>query len=199
MNQFHRPLQVFIVLGAVVVITLPFILWSRTSGIRQGYVPPDAVIRPTPEDMVAREVTSPGGNTTRGDFAGGRYYISIIGVVAGEPSVTPDAIGFDFNIHDDPDRHILPVRVAASEGVIPVGEFDDSFEGVYTTRLMAPDDARAVLRAWMPLQLRFMYVQDTVVGSTDKDVQQALLSLLTDSPKIPSGITLSPAGFGLIR
>ncbi len=190
---------VALIIVSSILLLVPVVLFVTTRSR-----PQDTTVRlpdrsPTPADSLARETKTPSGNTTKGEFQDGRYYISVNGLVSGAPKQAGSILSFHVIANDDTQRHIVPVTLDGTGSTVPVGVFTGSFDGVYTTKLATVEEIMSEIAQGRPIQLRFMYYPDKVLDAEQVRERQMLESFVNGVPKVSEDITLVPVGIGVIQ
>lgn len=196
-DRFYKTIGM-IVLG-VFLLSAPFVLTVMTRNQSKNPAPnPTSGGRITTDPLVKEEKTE-SGNTLKGVFADKRYYVSLDGVVAQSATRTDTGISFIFIAQDDPGRHLIPVVVRPKDGGVPVGVYTGSFAGAYITRVVTVDEAFVLLSSTSQVQLRMMFFPDTARAPREEEVKVFFDRALQGDWVVPDGVTLYPAGIGVIQ
>lgn len=196
-DRFYKTIGI-IVLG-VLLLSAPFVLTVLTRNQSKNPAQnPTSGGKITADPLVKEEKTE-SGNTSKGVFADTRYYVSIDGVAAQPVTRTDTGISFIFIAQDDPGRHLIPVVVRPQDGRISMGVYTGSFAGAYTTRVVTADEAFVLLRGASQAQLRMMFFPDTALAPQEEEVKAFLDGVFQGDWVVPDGVTLYPAGIGVIQ
>ncbi len=196
-DRFYKTIGMT-VLG-VLLLSAPFVLTVMTRNQSKNPAPNPTSSGQNAADPLVKEEKTESGNTSKGVFADTRYYVSMDGVVAEPATRTDTGISFIFIAQDDPGRHLIPVVVRPQDGRVSVGVYTGSFAGAYTTRVVTADEAFALLRGASQVQLRMMFFPDTARAPQEEEAKAFLDGVFQGNWVVPDGITLYPAGIGVIN